>query len=379
MQSLFQPPTEPSQHVEFYGDTKTAEIFIWNTSAYFSSYFITGPGTRYYKVRWTRAASNDLPVQCPILDINEQGWDGVVQPYILHNHVYAASNALEKGLANSAFIAMHKAQSLLSTLFQQQAPGLLAALIGTLVDLLEQNSQLAKVALQFIVDMALTMLPPTHPLSMIISAFIALPFTTDRMSVWRIMTDVHSKSFAFVQDPAPTEMAGWRYFDGLMRMGHLKEAEDCLDRLFHADRNVKEEDPEYLSEKGIILYEQHQYMEAEIHLRKCLDLTRHVEEQVLAKITESGWSNWCKCIVISLYGLANVLESMDKVEEAKAIWWRRIEFCCAAWGPDDVDTQVAGSDFEDFLLQHDYIEESAALRARFPCLLQQNKLPPECL
>lgn len=379
MQSLFQPPTEPSQRVEIYGDMKTAEVIIWNAESYFNFYLTAGPGTHYYSAQLTCAAPNEFLGPSLVLVENEQAWDGVVDPVEFFVHAYDALSALKMGLTKSAFNAMGKAQSLLRILFQQQEPSLFPNLIDILMRLRQQNSQFTKAALQFIVDMASTMLSPVHPLSIIIKALCALPSIVDRMCVWRALTDVQSRFFASVEDRRLIEESRWDYFFGLEQMGHIKEAEDYLDQLFTTDERVKEEDPKYLYNKGLILEVQHKYIEAEFQFRKCLELTSQDEQRVLAGVTRSSLSDWLEAIEISLYGLAKVLEFTDRVEEAKAMWWRHLESVCARLGPDTVDTQCTGAHFDDFLLRHDYIEESAALRARFPLLLQRTILPRESL
>ncbi len=167
------------------------------------------------------------------------------------------------------------------------------------------------------------------------------------------------------------------YFYGLRKNGLVQEAQNYLDVVYGPDTRIEGRDADYIIDRSIILRKQHRLIEAEAGYRKSLELLKKAECDILANGPYSNLLYWQTALLACLYGLASTLEHTGRIEEAKTMYRRKLELGCAASGPESVEAQISISNFDDFLVDYGYIEESAALRAEFPCLLHRNKLPPE--
>jgi tetratricopeptide (TPR) repeat protein len=378
LQSLFRSPSQPSQPVVMYGDMRTSEVIIWNTESYLNSYFTTGLGTRYFKVEVnpTVTPREEVPGQSLLLVRNEGAWDGVVEPVKMYNHIFDAICALKGGFIEPAFEAIDKAYCLVQILFEQEAPTLLPFLIYIFFYQVKGDTNFARNVRQFILDMAKTVIGHAHPLSRILTSLCTVASTNCKFFVWRIVCDALRKVFAALEDSEALTYVRLLYVYALRNSGFAKEGEHYLDLLYG---NVEEHNPEYIAQKAAFSKKQGKYMEAEIQYRKCLELLKEAESEILANGTHSSSFEWSFELNTCRRGLADVLELTGRIDESKAIRWRNLQLVSATWGPDSVDIQIAGSCFDEFLTANGYIEESTALRAQYPSILQQNKLPPESL
>jgi hypothetical protein len=372
LQSLFRSASQPSEPVAMYGDMRTAEVIIWNTETYMNSYFTTGLGTRYFKVKSTAVAREEAPGQSLVLVRDEGACDGVVEPVTMYNHVCDAMYALECGFIESAFKAIDKAYGLVQNLFEQEAPTLLSFLVGIFVWQAEGDSNFEKNVRQFILDMAKTVLGHAHPLSKILNSLCIVASTDEKFHVWRIMCEALSKFFGALEDPGPLRAVRKQCMNGLRYNGFLKESEHYFYLLYG---NIEEQNPSYISRKASFLEEQGNYTEAEIQYRICLELMKEVEYEILENDTNSSTLEWWPEIYFCQSGLAIVLEWTGRIDESKAIRWRNLHFISAAMGPDSVDFEVAVSRLDSFLQRKGYFEESTALKIQYPCLLRRKKLP----
>jgi tetratricopeptide (TPR) repeat protein len=376
LQSLFQSPSQPSQPVAMYGDMRTAEVIVWNTEIYMNSYFTTGLGTRYFKVKPTVVAREEVSGQSLVLVRNEGAWNGVVNPYMIYEHVFEAMAALEWGFIESAFESIDKAYGLVQILFEQEAPTLLSYLVDIFVSQAKGDSTFERNVRQFILDMAKTVLGHAHPLSKILSSLCIVASTNEKIHVWRIMCEALSKFFGALEDPVPLRATREQCMYGLRKNGFLKESEHYFYLLYE---NMEEQNPTYISEKAFFLENQGNYTEAEILNRKCLELMKEAEYEILENDTTSNSLEWWSRIDVCQDGLARVLELTGRIDESKAIRWRNLHFISAAMGPDSVDFEVTVSGLDDFLQKQGYSEESAELKAQYPCLLRRKELPQESL
>lgn len=379
LQSLFRCPSQPSRPIALYGDMTTAEVIIWNTNYYLNFYFTEGHGTRYFQPKPTVARCKGPPAKSPVLVRNQEAWGDLVEPTNIIEHIFDALANSKAGFIDLAFEAMNKAYGLTRILLKQQAPNLLPYFIEILVNRRIATSNLARNIRHFILNMAATVLGAEHPLSIIVRLFCLLPSTVAHMFVWRAVTDAFSKPLSVLEDSKLLRNTRWTYYFGLRKRGSVEEAQDYLSVLFGTDRNAKEQDLEFLIQEGRLLEMRYKYMEAETQYRKCLQLLKKEEREILADGPDSSSIKWRAMVYGCLRGLAGILESTERIDEAKAAWWREFDFVCAAWGHNSTHAQVMGAHLDDFLNGHGYIEESTALRARFPCLLRRTLLPPESL
>jgi tetratricopeptide (TPR) repeat protein len=379
VQSLFRPASQPSRPIAMYGDMRNAEAIIWYTEAYLDSYLTTGPGTLYYQLAPVEPASENGTAQSLTWTRNESVWSNVENNAELRDHVVDAMQALDWGFFERAFEEVGKAQDLLQPLFKQQVPRLLTDLIDILAVRALGDSKFARNLRKFIFDMAATVLGTAHPLSMIISILCTFSSMADQLRVWRAVTDSYDRFLSVVKDSRTSESIRWRYYWGLFEGNLIHEAQDYLEVLFSGLGVLREQNARYISEKANFLRSQGKYVEADIQYRRCLELLNDAEVDIMSygrNYTFLGeWSDIDYC----LYGLAHSLENIDRIDEAKVMFWRRFKFSCAALGPDSVDAQVAGADLDEFLIHYGYPEESATLRAQYPALLLRNEIPPECL
>jgi tetratricopeptide (TPR) repeat protein len=373
-------PFQPSQPVALYGDIRSAEVILWNTEVYLNFYLATGPGTRYFRKDTVMAARKGLPAQSSVLVKNEGAWKDVVNPGHIFQHLLNATNALDYGFIGLAFKSIDKATKLIEVTLQQQEPSLLAYLFPILTDLMESSSNLGQKTLQFILSMAATVLGDRHPMSVVVKGFCTLSSPVDKCYVWRGVVDALSKSFAALEDSQLLHKTRSGYLYGLLRLGSIDEAHDYLDVIYYQDGKIEETNPRYAGYKSSFLILLGKYMEAESQLMRVMDVVQEVELEVLADATSAKSSITSVGDVFDcLYYLALALARLERIEEAKAIWWRAFEFASAAWGLDHIHTQLAGSILDDLLTEHGFVEESAALRAQHSWLLRRQKLPREYL
>ena len=244
-------------------------------------------------------------------------------------------------------------------------------------ELMGNASSLAQKTLQYILEMAKTVFKSSHPLSTIVNKFYALSSTGEKGYVWRGVTDALDRSFAVLEDSEVLEETHLRHLDGLRELGQLNEAQTYLDVIYSKNRRAEGKDPEYILYKAVFLSQQSRYMEAEIQFRELMGLVEEVEHEVFSDVTSSRSSltrvDAYQCILF----LADTLECLGRIEEAKPMYWRAFKLASAEWSPDSVRTESAGSVLDDFLTDHGFIEESTALKAQYPRLLLRQKLSLE--
>jgi tetratricopeptide (TPR) repeat protein len=379
VQSLFRPASQPFRPIAMYGDMRNAEAIKWYTEAYLDYYLTTGPGTLYYQRVPVETASDDGTAQSLTWTRNESAWSNVVATSTLIAHANDAMQALESGFSKTAFEAISKAQDLLQPLFKQQTPGLLPVLIYILAVKASGDSKFARNLRKFIFDMAATVLGTAHPLSMIIRTLCTLSSMADQLRVWCAVIDSYDKFLSVVKDSGTSEVIRWRYYRGLSQGNLIHEAQDYLEVMFGGHGVLREQNADYVSEKANLLRMQGKYVEADFQYRRCLELLKEAEDDIMAHGRNSTFLDEFCDTDDCLYGLADSLENTDRIDEAKVMYWRSFKFNCAALGPDSFDAQVAGACLDDFLNDHGYLEESATLRAQYPPLLRRDKLPRECL
>jgi tetratricopeptide (TPR) repeat protein len=379
VQSLFRPASQPSRPIAMHGDMRNAEAIKWYTEAYLDSYLTTGPGTLYYQLVPVEPACENGTAQSLTWTRNESAWSNVENTVDLIAHVIDAMQALKWGFSETAFEAVGKAQDLLLPLFKQQAPHLLSELIEILAVRASGHSKFARNLRKFIFDMAATVLGTAHPLSMIISILCKFSSMADQLRVWCAVTDSYNRLLSVVKDSGTSEWIRWSYYWGLFKGNLMYEAQDYLEVMFSGHAVLREQNAQYMSEKASLLRSQGKYVEADFQYRRCLELLKEAEDDIVAYGRNSTFLDEWRNIDDCLYGLAHLLENADRMDEAKVMLWRSFKFNCAALGPDSIDAQIAGASLDDFLIGHGYLEESATLRAQYPPLLRRNEIPPECL
>jgi tetratricopeptide (TPR) repeat protein len=379
VQSLFRPASQPSRPIAMYGDMRNAEAIIWYTEAYLSFYLTTGLGSFYYQVAPVEPAPQNGTVKSLTWTRNERAWSNVEDTTKLGNHVTDAMQALAWGFSETAFEAIYKAHDLLQPLFEQQSPSLLTELIDILAVQTSGDSKFERNLRQFIIDMAATVLKTEHPLSMIISIACTFSSTADIFRVWRAVTDSYDRFLSVVEDSGTSRTIRWRYYFGLVERQLIHEAQDYLEVMFSSHGVIREQNTRYLGQKANLLRMQGKYVELDVQYRRCLELLKEAEDDIMAHGKNSTLLDDYVDIGDCLYGLADSLENTDRIDEAKVMLWRLFKFDCAAFGPDSVEAQLAGAYLDDFLIDHGYLEESATLTAQYPALLRRNELPPECL
>lgn len=371
LQWLLRSPAEPIKPIALDGSIRNAELIIWNTQNYLSAYFTTGPGNRYFNV--------DSSVQPPVRVKNKAAWEDVGGAFSMYDLVFDAFLALEQGFVHSAFEAIGKANTLLEVILEQQEPSFLAFLFATLLECTNRRSQLARKMQDFILEMVRAVLGDAHPITMIAQKFCMLSSAAEKGFVWGAATVALHKSFGALEDSKPLKDTQRTYFNGLQRLGLISEAQTYLDVLFFNDEEGKENNPNYIYKMGRLLYSLHKYVEAEIQFRKCLELLKDSEHEILAGTTNFSFLRWQDEITGFRYVLAIISERAERIDEAKVMRWRAVEFVSAAFGHDHIVTQAYRSELDEFLTRHGYEEQRAALRAQYPWLLLHQKLPPDSL
>jgi tetratricopeptide (TPR) repeat protein len=363
LQSLFRSPAEPIGPIALDGGMRTAELIIWNIENYLSSYFTTGPGNRYFKV--------DSSMQPPVLVKNKAAWKDVVKAYSIYKLASDAFLALEQGFVDSAFEAIGKANTLIKVVLEQQEPNFLAILFATLLECIIRRSQLARKTQEFIL---------AHPITMVAKQFCMLSSAAGKGFVWGAATDAVLKSFGVLEKSYKQLKDTQRtYFVGLRCLGLTSQAQSCLDVVFSNEGERKEKNTNYIYKTGVLLVHQGKLVAAEIRFRKCLELLKEAERDILAGTTNCSFARWWVEIANCRYFLAVILECTGRIDEAKAMGWRNVEFVSGARGHDRILTQFFGSHFDNFLTRHGYYEETATLRVQYPFLLLRKELPPENL
>ena len=378
LQSLFRSPWQPLRPIVSYDNIRTAEVVFLNLEAYLNNYFTTGLGTWYYQRASTMTAHKGLPSQNEVLVRNERAWEEVQRPNMMFTHIHDALHALRDGFPELAITEIGNASELVKVALIQQDPRLLPYLFASLSKLAKSKTRLAQQAVRFILDMTATSFCDTHPIKSIVHQWYTIDSVADRCCVWRGVIDAIGRFLGVFEDSKLLQQARRQYLWGLVEQSLFK-AHVYLDGLYNMNGRVDEEISTYILHKTLLLVKQHRYMEAEVQSRRVLGLAEKAENEVSSSATSSkgrlSWQDAYYC----LHRRAFVLTKMDRIVEAKSMWLRAFDFALTALGSDNVDTQLAGSYLDDFLIENGFFEESAALRAQHPWLLLRQKLPPNCL
>lgn len=382
LQSLFRGHFQLSPHITIYGNMRVNEMTVWNTQAYLSTYFMTGPGSRLYKADQSLEACYNSHDQGSVLVKNEEAWHGTTEPLEVTDGIHEALLALDCGLIDTAFTRLQKHLSFVKTLLEQQLPDLLPSLISILVTVATQasdNSQLARMVCDYILEMATTLLSEAHPITVILYQLSTPSLVAEKCHVWRAVTDVLSNAFDILKKPAWNQHNRLRFISGLKTLGFHDEAEIYLD-LNYKPSNVTNifKDSNYYYQKGDLSSCRGDYVNAELYLRKCFLLNGNFES-VPPERTDIRLLGWYRLRTRCSVSLANTLEHMKRIDEAKAVMTQYFEGFRDGYSPGVAHIRVAGCHFDDFLTHHGYIEESMALRAQHPWLLSRNEIPKECL
>lgn len=378
LHSFFQSPSQPAPPIALYGDIRFAEEIVRNVDIYMNFYFTSGLGTWYYKVDPTVPARNELTLQSQVLIKNQEAWRDIVRPETVIRQLDNALYAFRNGFIETAFQESHKALDLVKTILEQQTPTLISYFFAFFTSYRTYNtSQFEQNISQFLIDMASNVLGKTHPMMEVINHLYMLSGLVEKCSVWRAATDVLEHSFRCLKDDEPVRITQWWYGSGIRAAGLITEAQDYLDVICGPNGTIQEQKPRYMGRKACFLAIQRKYLEAEIQLRECLELLEEDEFDILAEGSDSDWLGWCGEIHGGLFHLAETLENTDRVDEAKAMWWRVIEFGFVVFGPEGVETRIFGSTFDKFLTWHGAMEERAVLRAQCPWLLSRKEIPKE--
>ncbi|ERF72318.1 hypothetical protein EPUS_02205 [Endocarpon pusillum Z07020] len=369
LQSLFRTPSPPARPIAIHGDMRTAELIIWTNEVYLKEYFTTGLGTYYFKPELTIAALNGRPTQASVSTKNEEAWDRVVDPLSMIKHITDAFCALQSGFAQLAFTTVSEAFDLLETFFKQQTPILLPCLICVFENRTRGESDFSRHVRQFILSMGTTVLGSAHPLLVILNSLCTISSTNGKMFAWRVVTDSFSKFFDVLKIPGMLLYLRLFYIDGLRGRGWVQEGQDYLEAVCSPEEEIEGQNVDYILVKAILLRKQHKFIEAEVEYRRCLELLEGAGCDILANGLPSKLLSRWHYLDVCLFGLGRILKATGRIDEGQAMYRGYIELVCAAYGPDSVETQVATSAFDDFLVENGYIEESAALRAQYPFLL----------
>jgi hypothetical protein len=381
LQSLFRGHFQLSPPITIYGNMRVNETIVWTTQAYLSTYFVTGPGSRLYKADQPLEACHNSHDQSSVLVKNEEAWHGMTEPLEVTDGIHEALLALDCVLTDTAFTRLQNHLSFVKFLLEQQLPDLLPSLISILVTVATQasdNSQLARMVRDYILEMAATVLSEAHPITVILYQLSTPSLVAEKCHVWRAVTDVFSNAFDILKTPAWNQHHRLRFISGLKTLGFHDEAETYLD-LNYKPSNLTNifKGWNYYYQKGDLSSCRGDYVNAELYLRKCFQLWRNFES--VPKFTDGRLLGWYRLRTRCSVSLANTLENMERIDEAKAVMRQYFEGLHDGYSPDVAHMQVAGCHYDDFLTHHGYIEESMALRAQHPWLLTRNEIPKECL
>ncbi|KAF7512262.1 hypothetical protein GJ744_001830 [Endocarpon pusillum] len=373
--SLLYNSSQPCPPIALRGSIRAAEEIMWEIQLYLRDYFETGPGALYYKAKPNIGAHQADPIQTVVRVRNEEAWDGIVDASILYEHIEDASWALQEGFVETAFRSLAGASALFKTVLQQEEPKLIACLIGILTILEKYRFTALQMIWNDILQMATVVLTDAHPINRMMHRLCTLTTAREKSHVWRAVTDALGESFRLLEDSSPLDDAHDTCLQGLRRLGVIDEAENYLDVVYSARNENVEQHTEYIEDKAYLLYRKGNYVEAEVQYKECLRLLEGAEQDILIEGAVSDSWVWSFCKRNSLRGLAFTFEEMGKIDDAKDMYGRALEFFATTVGPDNTETLTFGCRYEEFLTDHGFMEESRELRARWPCLLDRVEIP----
>lgn len=169
-----------------------------------TSYFIEGPGMRYYKTEPVAGTGQGSSSQNFVLVTDRETSRDLFDPLVVAVSMDDALLALEAGSIDSAFRKLKFALDNVERLFKKQSPLLICAIFWVLYIRPAQTSEVARKVHEFVLGMALTLLGSAHPLSIIVSQAITLTSAVERRHLFRAFSKVIYRSPCLFADQSST-------------------------------------------------------------------------------------------------------------------------------------------------------------------------------
>ncbi|KAF7513310.1 hypothetical protein GJ744_009731 [Endocarpon pusillum] len=375
LQSLFGPAIEPTRSIALYGSIRSVEVIMQNVEIYMNYYFIEGPGTRYYKKKFVMIASQHAVGQ--VLVDDEKAWQHVLHPQVVTDIIGEAVIDLRSGFIDLALRKMNEAFELVRRLLKEQTPHLLSCLCVLLIGWGQNTPNFAEKIYEYLVEMASIVLGSAHPLSIVIKLLGSLSDNAEKTYVLCALSKALATSFSTLENPEPLSFAHSWCLHVLRKLGSINAARDYLNAAYVGETAQK--DSPYFLQKANLLYRQGKYLEAEIAYIKVLKLLKVYGQDMSGMEPAAESSSWCGQVGLSLLKLASTLDRTGKIDEARAMWRRVLDFASKFRGPNSTDYRNNGKAFDRFLTKHGYFEDREALRAECPWLLNRKKIPRKLL
>jgi tetratricopeptide (TPR) repeat protein len=382
LRRLFAPPTSPQPSVALYGDVKTTETILWNVEIYLKNYFDSGLGTYYFEVVPAPKNREEAIGKSARLVLNKEALLNSLDPSNIYVGIMNVGYEMNVGLIKPAFRTLDEVLDQVHGLLQEEAPGLLPYLLIVLIEHGRCSTNLDRQTTQFILRMANQVLGDTHSITVILNLIGMLGSLGDQCFVWRAVLEVFGKHFQDLEVSELFYRPSQAYLELLQRADMLEEGIIYMETLYAHRGQTKFAQIDYFVDYGYLLRRKGRNREAEAHFRRCVELCKEVESDILAgQLLDHDrqliriQNQMCYC----RSRLADILEDKGRTDEAIVLWRQAVESSLAQWSYDPVACQIDVALFEDILTRHEYTVELAALREHFPFLLDRRKIPKEMM
>lgn len=351
----FRGTVEPARLITEYGENKYAET-LFKCASQHLEFYLSSKST--LRLSASRTPPLGLATASPT---NEQGLsDKLHTPIDNFLEKYHVAIGLQRdGRISAAFRICNEAMDSVKFLFVQHPANLISFFFRLLLLTRKEKSEFAQSIWNFITNMGKTVLGSSHPV--VVACILAQTFTTDNSTilVWRTLNEILFNGLG-VTDPCVLQVRGW-HWAGLLFLQRSQEALEDLNRLW-AKKEISE--TYYLGWQSTLLVSLQRWDEAELELRKLIDMTQTWDDVLTTRRCQYPERE------TAMYSLAFVLERQGRYVEAKVQWLETLSFCCRVFGLVHRRTLGNVSFFEDYLQRQALYEEAAVLRSQYPHVFQ---------
>jgi hypothetical protein len=346
---------EPTRLITEYGENKYAETLFKCTSQHLEFYLAS-------KSTLHPSTSTKPPLGVATGSLtNEQGLPGKLHT-VLGNFFekYETVMRLQShGRISAAFRICNEVMDSVRFLFLQQHPSLISFFFHLLLVTRRAKAEFMQSIWNFVINMGKTVLGSSHPV--VVACILMQTFTTDSSTIliWRALNDMLCNGLS-VTDPCVKQAREW-HWASLSYLGRSEEALEDINRL-SAKKEISEYS--YLGWHSTLLVHLQRCDEAELELRKVIDMTQ-IRDDVLTTRRSQHLDRGT-----AMVALAIVLERQGRYVEAKEQWLEILSFSCRVFGLLDDRTLENVSCFENYLQREARYEEAAALRCQYPHVFQ---------
>jgi hypothetical protein len=357
---IFGVPADPTKLIIDYGKTREIETLYRCASQHLEFYLAS-------RIALRPSSSQNMPhgLANTLLAGDGKIADGLDEDLLgFNNKLYIAIELHCLGRISAALRVVNEAIDNVRSLFFRQHPNLLNCFFYIHHITRRADLKLMQSIWNFVIDMAKIMLGSSHPV--VIASAILQTLTDDnfKISVWRTLNDILRNGLG-EEDVAVLGAQNW-YIPCLVLLGMDEDALQHIGRMSAGKSNSERQNYRL---QGLSLAMLRRYDEAELKLRKYLEMRLYIQDDILTW-ERSQTEAVLRDIAAAMAELALVLERQGKSLAAEEQWLATLSFNIQALDLFDPSVCEKISYFERFLMRNKEYEEAAALRSQYPHVFQ---------